>query len=55
MNQVARMQIFGSKFCSGYFLRMKDRASQSSSTGGTRHKSKDAVHTDYNMNIVFIF
>lgn len=55
MNQVARMQIFGSKFGSGYFLSMKVRAVQSSSTGGTRHKSKDAVHTNYNMNTVFIF
>ena len=55
MNQVAQMQIFGSKFGSGYFLSMKVRAVQSSSTGGTRHKSKDAIHTDYNMNTVFIF
>lgn len=55
MNQVTLMPTFGSKFCSWYFLSMKVKSIWSSSAGGTRHKSRGAIHTDYNMDSIFIF
>ena len=55
MNQVTRMPTFGSKFCIWYFLSMKVKAIWSSSAGSTRHKSRGAIQTDYNIDIIFIF